>query len=140
MGNCGYTGKVKFAIDPASSEFLSKGIYDLGFKDESSNKDALSAKDLASLYRELIREYPIVLLEDPFGQDDWEAWTDFNTTCEIELVGDDLLATNVHRIKIAEERKACNSLLLKINQIGTITEAISACVLPRFFHASPRRS
>ena len=125
--NCGYTGKIRFGIDPASSEFLSNGVYDLGFKDESSNgNDAISAEKLGDLYRELIKKYPIVLLEDPFGQDDWQAWTAFNTKCEIELVGDDLLVTNVKRIKIAKERKACNSILLKINQIGTITEAINA--------------
>ncbi|MCJ1357057.1 MAG: hypothetical protein MMC33_007053 [Icmadophila ericetorum] len=128
--NCGYTGKIRFGIDPASSEFLSNGVYDLGFKDESSNgNDAISAEKLGDLYRELIKKYPIVLLEDPFGQDDWQAWTAFNTKCEIELVGDDLLVTNVKRIKIAKERKACNSILLKINQIGTITEAINAAKL-----------
>jgi enolase len=124
--NCGYTGKVKIGIDPASSEFLSGNVYDLGFKDKSSDKDKLPAAELGSLYREIIQKYPIVLLEDPFGQDDWDAWTDFNSKSQIELVGDDLLATNVHRIKIAKDRKACNALLLKINQIGTITEAIEA--------------
>lgn len=126
VGNCGYTGKVKFGIDPASSEFLINNVYDLGFKDKSSSSDKLSAARLGSLYRELIHKYPIVLLEDPFGQDDWDAWTDFHSKSDIELVGDDLLATNVHRIKTAKDRKACNALLLKINQIGTITEAINA--------------
>ena len=67
-----------------------------------------------------------MLLEDPFAEDDWAAWTKFNETCNIELVGDDLLATNINRIKIAEDKKACNGLLLKINQIGTITEAMEA--------------
>lgn len=126
MENCGYTGKIKFGIDPASSEFLLKDIYDLGFKDRFSSDEKLSAAELGSLYRELIQKYPIVLLEDLFGQDDWDAWTDFNSKTQIELVGDDLLATNVHRIKTAKDRKACNALLLKINQIGTITEAINA--------------
>ncbi|KAI9820580.1 MAG: hypothetical protein M1827_004949 [Pycnora praestabilis] len=68
--NCGYTGKMKIGIDPASSEFLFDKIYDLGFKDKSSNDEKLSAKELSSLYKELMRDYPIVLLEDPFGQDD----------------------------------------------------------------------
>lgn len=67
-----------------------------------------------------------MLLEDPFGQDDWEAWTKFRSDCKIELVGDDLLATNIRRIKTAKDKDACNALLLKINQIGTITEAIEA--------------
>jgi enolase len=88
----------------------------------------LSVEELSNLYRELIEKYPIVLLEDPFAQDDWDAWSKFNQTCKIELVGDDLLATNLERIKIADEKNACNSLLLKINQIGTITEAMDAYV------------
>jgi len=127
--NCGYTGLVKFAIDPASSEFFESEKYNLAFKDPSthaSNVATLSRAELSHLYQELIGKYPIVLLEDPFAQDDWEAWSQFNQTCNIELVGDDLLATNLERIKIAHEKKACNALLLKINQIGTITEALTA--------------
>ncbi|RDW83045.1 hypothetical protein BP5796_04536 [Coleophoma crateriformis] len=124
---CGYEGLIKIGIDPASSEFFKSDIYDLGFKNESTDSDAkLSSLKLSQLYRDLIANYPIVLLEDPFAEDDWASWTKFNETCEIELVGDDLLATNIDRIKIAEEKKACNALLLKINQIGTITEAIEA--------------
>jgi len=128
IDECGYTGLVKIGVDPASSEFFSSDIYDLGFKHlpSPSSDTKLSATQLSQLYRELIAKYPIVLLEDPFAEDDWTAWAEFNETCKIELVGDDLLATNVDRIKIAEEKKACNSLLLKINQIGTITEAIEA--------------
>ena len=128
---CSYTGKIKFGIDPASSEFLSDEHYDLGFKDSTRRK--LSSSDMQSLYHKLLNDYPVVLLEDPFGQDDWKSWSEFQTTCRIELVGDDLLATNVARIKTAEEKKACNALLLKINQIGTITEAIQAYVkVPNF--------
>ena len=114
---------------PASSEFLINEVYDLGFKDKSSNGDKLKATNLGSLYRELIERYPIVLLEDPFGEDDWEAWTAFNESPGVELVGDDMLATNINRMKIARERKACNGLLLKINQIGTVTEACKAYVV-----------
>ena len=97
----------------------------------------LDAKELGSLYQELMEKYPIVLLEDPFAQDDWAAWSTFNQSTQVELVGDDLLATNIERIKIAEERKACNGLLLKINQIGTITESIKAYVLSRFSLSAP---
>lgn len=82
--------------------------------------------ELANLYRQLIEKYPVVLLEDPFAQDDWDSWTKFNETCKVELVGDDLLATNIQRLEIAKEKKACNSILLKINQIGTISEALAA--------------
>jgi enolase len=124
MKRAGHEGKVKFGIDPASQEFFKDDKYDLGFKWKEPHP--MSKPAMSDLYNELIEKYPIVLLEDPFAQDDWEAWTAFNKTCKIELVGDDLLATNVNRIKIAEEKAACNSLLLKINQIGSITEAMGA--------------
>lgn len=86
----------------------------------------MSKSNISSLYRQLIENYPMALLEDPFAEDDWESWTEFNRTCKIELLGDDLLATNINRIKIAHEKAACNAVLLKINQIGTITESIAA--------------
>ncbi len=131
--NCNFVGKVKFAIDPASSEFYDgeNGIYNMAFKQRSDDAcvqrmGQLSKSNMAQLYHELMDKYPIVLLEDPFAQDDWEAWAEFNKDCSIPVVGDDLLATNKKRIEMAEERKACNALLLKVNQIGTITEAIEA--------------
>lgn len=120
----GHTGKVKFAIDPASSEFYRHGKYDIGFKDQKPNLK--SPKELAELYRSLLKKYPIVLLEDPFAESDWESWTTFNKKCPIELVGDDLLVTNTQYVQKAYEKKACNSMLLKVNQIGTISEAIEA--------------
>jgi len=128
---CGYTGKIKIGIDPASGEFFKSDVYNLGFKDDhnTASETKLNARELSDLYRDLLERYPIVLLEDPFAEDDWTAWTAFNKTCQIELVGDDLLATNTERIKIAKEEQACNSLLLKINQIGTITEAMEAAKL-----------
>ncbi|TPX15961.1 uncharacterized protein E0L32_000295 [Thyridium curvatum] len=124
----GYTGKIAFAIDPASSEFFRDGVYDLGFKDKTA--DRRSPQQMQQLYQGLVNgQYPIVLLEDPFAEDDWDSWTEFNKTCGIELVGDDLLVTNVERVRMADERKACNSMLLKVNQIGTVSEAIEAANL-----------
>jgi len=122
----GHTGKIKIGIDPASSEFFlpDEGNYNLGMKWEKP--EILSRDEMAQLYHDLMKKYPIVLLEDPFAQDDWESWTAFNADCPIELVGDDLLATNIKRINQANEVKACNALLLKINQIGTISESIAA--------------
>ncbi|RHZ50513.1 enolase [Aspergillus thermomutatus] len=120
----GHEGKIKFAIDPAASEFHIRGAYDLGFK--SKKQCQLSAATLSDLYRSLLDRYPIILLEDPFAEDDWAAWRTFNQNCRIELVGDDLLATNPERMEIAKENNACNSLLLKINQIGAITESLEA--------------
>lgn len=121
-----YESKVKIGIDPASSEFfkVETGEYDLGFK--WSGPSSMTGKELADLYHSLLGKYPVVLLEDPFAQDDWTTWTAFNEDCPVELVGDDLLATNITRIDEASRRKACNALLLKINQIGTISEAIAA--------------
>lgn len=122
---CKYVGKVKYAIDPASSEFFcDDGTYDLGFKDKSPNHR--NSQQMQELYQDLVARYPIPLLEDPFAEDDWTSWTEFNKTCEIELVGDDLLVTNVNRVKMAKEKRACNSMLLKVNQIGTVSEAIEA--------------
>ena len=123
----GYEGKVAFAIDPASQEFLdSSGKYDLDIKAATQKHEKLTPSKLSELYRSLLSSYPILLLEDPFGQDDWQSWIEFSKSTEVELVGDDLLATNIERVRIAAEKKACNSMLLKINQIGTITEALDA--------------
>ena len=92
-----------------------------------ATRQLLDATELGDLYRELLGKYPIILLEDPFGQDDWDAFSKFMTSsAHVELVGDDLLATNRDRISMAIEKKACNGLLLKINQIGSITEALDA--------------
>ncbi len=75
--------------------------------------------------------YPLVSVEDGFDQDDWEGWCNFTKAegHKLQVVGDDLLVTNLSRIQQAIEKKACNALLLKLNQIGTVTEAISAAQL-----------
>jgi enolase len=128
VSDAGHEGKIKFAIDPASSEFFKDGIYDLGFKD--SKPDPRRPEQLMHLYNSLLEKYPIVLLEDPFSENDWASWTEFCKECPVELVGDDLLVTNKTYVQEAHEKKACNSMLLKINQIGTISEAIEASVPP----------
>lgn len=74
----------------------------------------------------MLEKYPIVLLEDPFSENDWDNWNEFNKGCEVDLVGDDLLVKNTEYVQEANDKKACNSMLLKINQIGTIAEAIAA--------------
>ena len=126
----GYTGQIKFAIDSASSEFFRDGNYDIGFKDDRPNLQ--NPKQLAELYRTLLQNYPIVLLKDPFAETDWDSWIEFNKNCPVELVGDDLLVTNTKYVQEANDKRACNSMLLKINQIGTISEAIEALVSLRF--------
>ncbi|KAI0789912.1 enolase [Abortiporus biennis] len=126
----GYEGKIKIALDVASSEFYKDGKYDLDFKNPNSDPTKwISGKELADLYIKLAEKYPIVSIEDPFEQDDWEAWTHFTQNTKIQIVGDDLTVTNPLRIKTAIEKKACNGLLLKVNQIGTVSESIQAAQL-----------
>jgi len=123
----GYTGKIKIAMDVASSEFYHDGKYDLDFKNPNSDPSKwLTYQQLADLYKNLASKYPIVSIEDPFAEDDWEAWSYFFKTSDFQIVGDDLTVTNPERIKTAIEKKSCNALLLKVNQIGTLTESIQA--------------
>jgi enolase len=125
----GYTGKMNIAMDVASSEFykVDEKKYDLDFKNPDSDPTKwITYEQLAALYGELSKKYPIVSIEDPFAEDDWEAWSYFYKTQNIQIVGDDLTVTNPIRIKKAIELKAANALLLKVNQIGTLTESIQA--------------
>lgn len=125
----GYTGKVGIALDVASSEFFKDGKYDLDFKNPNSDPSKwLSGEELGALYEELVEKYPIVSIEDPFAEDDWEAWVKFYAKIgdKVQIVGDDLTVTNPIRIKTAIEKKAANNLLLKVNQIGSLTESIQA--------------
>jgi len=125
----GYTGQMKIAMDVAASEFYkeSEKKYDLDFKNPDSDPTKwITYEQLAAQYSELCEKYPIVSIEDPFAEDDWEAWSYFFKTQDIQIVGDDLTVTNPLRIKKAIELKSCNALLLKVNQIGTLTESIQA--------------
>ncbi|KAI8380934.1 enolase [Radiomyces spectabilis] len=125
----GYTGKVKIAMDCAASEFYKDGKYDLDWKNPDSNAaDQLTGQQLAELYKSYAEKYPIVSIEDAFDQDDWDNWTHLNGTSDFQLVGDDLTVTNPKRIATAIEKKACNALLLKVNQIGSVTESIQAAL------------
>lgn len=86
---------------------------------------------MTTLYQQLVKEYGIVSIEDPFDQDDWAGYANMNSLVgkTTQIVGDDLLVTNPIRVKQAIKDKACNALLLKVNQIGTVTESIEASVL-----------
>ncbi|GAA6051972.1 hypothetical protein JCM3770_002990 [Rhodotorula araucariae] len=130
ISKAGYTGKVQIGLDVASSEFYKDGKYDLDFKNPNSDASKwLTGKELAEVYHSLVQKYDIVSIEDAFDQDDVAAWVEFNATNGIQLVGDDLTVTNPERVKMAGERRACNGLLLKVNQIGTITESIKATTI-----------
>jgi len=124
----GYTGRVQIGMDVAASEFFENGKYNLDFKSKTPNPASIvSADELAQIYQDMIAKYPVVSIEDAYEQDDWAAWTKFHANTSIQLVGDDLTVTNTERIKKAIEQKACNCLLLKVNQIGSVTESINAC-------------
>ncbi|XP_014089074.3 enolase [Bactrocera oleae] len=128
----GYTGKVEIGMDVAASEFHKDGQYDLDFKNPNSDKSQwLSPEKLTNLYQEFIKEFPITSIEDPFDQDHWDAWSTLTASTQIQIVGDDLTVTNPKRIQTAVEKKACNCLLLKVNQIGTVTESIKAHLLAK---------
>jgi enolase len=102
----GYEGKIKIGLDVASSEFFKDGKYDLDFKNPNSDPTKwIDGKELADLYLGYVKKYPIVSIEDPFDQDDWEAWTHFTAQSGIQIVGDDLTVTNPLRIKTAIEKK-----------------------------------
>ena len=122
----GYTPKEDFniAIDVASSEFYNEEtkMYEL----RRENK-TLSAEEWFELQKEWYSQYPIISIEDPFEQDDWEMWSKFTEEFKDRMVvGDDLLTTNVERIQKGIERKSANTVLIKPNQIGTVTETLNA--------------
>jgi len=135
----GYTDKVVLGTDAAASEFCTKSddkkefAYDLNKwvkadDDAKENKETLDSAGMNKFYADLVGKYPLESVEDSHDEDDWAGWTAFNKELgdKIQLVGDDLLVTNPTRIKKAIEEKSCNALLLKVNQIGSLTEAIEA--------------
>ena len=131
IAKAGYTDKVVIGMDVAASEFYGEKdkTYDLNFKEENNDgKAKISGEQLKDLYKSFVSEYPIVSIEDPFDQDDWEHYAKMTAECgeQVQIVGDDLLVTNPTRVKKAINEKTCNALLLKVNQIGSVTESIEA--------------
>ena len=123
----GYTGKIKIGMDVAASEFFKDGKYDLDFKNKDSKpEDWITSDALCEVYKGFVKDAPVVSIEDPFDQDDWEGWTKLTAETDIQIVGDDLTVTNPKRIQTAVEKKSCNALLLKVNQIGSVSESIAA--------------
>jgi len=124
----GYTGKVKIGMDVAASEFLTEDKhYDLDFKNPANDgSQKKTGKEMLEIYAKFCKDYPIITIEDPFDQDDWDNTAAFTATGACQVVGDDLLVTNPKRVEEAINKKACNALLLKVNQIGTVTESIEA--------------
>eukprot|EP00160_Parvularia_atlantis_P013864 Unigene3123_Nuclearia_a/m.9582 Unigene3123_Nuclearia_a/g.9582 ORF Unigene3123_Nuclearia_a/g.9582 Unigene3123_Nuclearia_a/m.9582 type:complete len:434 (+) Unigene3123_Nuclearia_a:71-1372(+) len=126
----GYTGKVVIGMDVAASEFYKEGKYDLDFKNKDSDPSKwITGEQLADMYISFTKDYPVVSIEDPFDQDDFESYKHLTSQVTQQIVGDDLTVTNPKRIQMAIDRKACNCLLLKVNQIGSLSESIQACLL-----------
>ncbi|KQB85913.1 phosphopyruvate hydratase [Corynebacterium lowii] len=115
---------VALALDVASSEFFKDGAYHF----EGGQH---SAEEMAKVYEELIDEYPIVSIEDPLQEDDWEGYTALTAAIgdKVQIVGDDFFVTNPARLREGIEKKAANALLVKVNQIGTLTETFDAVEL-----------
>lgn len=128
IDKAGYTQSIRLGIDAASSEFYKEGSYHL--KKEGS---VLTSRDLSDFWLSLKKDFPISTMEDVFDQDDWEGFSSFTRTAgsRMQIVGDDLYVTNIQRLQMGIDRKATNSILIKLNQIGTLTETISAILLAR---------
>ena len=116
---------IMIALDPASSEIYdaATGLYDLAKEGRK-----LTSAEMVAFYTDWVNKYPIISLEDGLAEDDWEGWKKLKAAIgdRVQLVGDDLLVTNTERIQRAIAENVCNSLLCKVNQIGTLTESIAA--------------
>ena len=115
--------QVAIALDPASSGFYEDGFYNL-----RTEKRKVTSAEMVQMYADWVAKYPIVVLEDGLAEDDWDGWKLLNKTLggKIELVGDDLFVTNVKRIERGIQENAANAVLIKLNQIGTLSETIAA--------------
>jgi enolase len=126
IGNAGFTvgSDIALGLDVASTEFFENGVYRFEGKE-------LSAADLSAYYAELVANYPLVSIEDPLAEDDWTGWTHLTSELggKVQLVGDDLFVTNPKRLADGIAKGAGNSILVKVNQIGTLTETLDAVSL-----------
>ena len=119
---------VMIALDCASSELFDEGGRK-GYKFWKSNPDKLfSADEMVEIFKKWVAKYPIISIEDPLDQNDWEGYTKLTAELgsKIQLVGDDFFVTNTERLSKGIQQKACNSILIKLNQIGSVTETIDA--------------
>ncbi len=117
----GYSGKIKLALDVASSEWYKDGKYTLPKRDKT-----MTAEQLIEYYGELISKYPIISIEDGLSENDWEGWQKLTERLgdKLQLVGDDLFVTNPKRLQIGFEKGVGNAVLVKLNQIGTLSETL----------------
>lgn len=116
--------QILIALDPAASEFYQDGVYTL----KAEKKPTKTAEEMVEFYAKLTEKYPIISIEDGMAEDDWNGWKLITEALgkKTQLVGDDLFVTNTKRLKLGIERKVANSILIKVNQIGTLTETLDA--------------
>jgi len=121
--------EIAIALDPAASEFYQDGKY--VFK--KSDKSAKTSEEMVQYWAKWVKDYPIVSLEDGFAEDDWNGWARMTKEVgdKIQLVGDDLFVTNVKRLQQGIDKHVANSILIKVNQIGTVSETLDAIDLAR---------
>lgn len=129
--NLGYQKNIKIILDIAASQFFKKDNYQMRI-------GLFNREGLVNYYSDLIKKYPILGLEDPFSQDDWQAWQLLMSKAKrqkskVLIIGDDLLVTNPKRMRMAKEKNACNAVIIKPNQIGTVSETIEAAKLAKSF-------
>ncbi|MBU0605815.1 MAG: phosphopyruvate hydratase [Candidatus Omnitrophica bacterium] len=120
---------ISLALDPASSSFYENGKYIL----EAEPKVDNSSADMIKFYARWVSKYPIISIEDGLAEDDWDGWKGLTETLgkKIQIVGDDLFVTNVKRLRMGIEKKVANSILIKVNQIGTLSETLDAIDLAK---------
>lgn len=121
---------IYLALDPAASEFYEKGRYQL-----RSEGKSLTAEEMVAYYQSWVEQYPILSLEDGLAEDDWEGWQILNAALgsQIQIVGDDLTVTNINRLQRAIEEGSMNAILIKLNQIGTVTETLETVELAQAY-------
>ncbi|MCX6791149.1 MAG: hypothetical protein NTV62_03095 [Candidatus Gribaldobacteria bacterium] len=126
----GYLAEVKLGLDVAASEFFENGQYNF-------EEGTMNSQKMIDFYQGLLEDYPIIYLEDPFSQEDFESWGKLKKVTSsrknLMIIGDDLLVTNVQRIEMAQKQSLCNALILKPNQIGTVTESLKAVSLAQAY-------
>jgi enolase len=120
---------ISIALDAAASSFCEEGRYQL----QAKGGEPLTSQEMVAMYEDLGSHYPIVSLEDGLAEDDWEGWVHLTERMgnRIQLVGDDLFVTNTQRLREGIDRKAANSILIKVNQVGTLTETWEAIEMAR---------
>ena len=125
--------EIALALDPAASEFYSKEAGKYIFK--KSDKSEKTPSEMAAYWQSWVRQYPILSLEDGLAEDDWAGWRELTELigAQVQLVGDDLFVTNTKRLQQGIEQKVANSILIKVNQIGTVSETLEAIELGRRF-------